>query len=57
MKWYDVELEIPIYGKTFETVQASDLEIAKKIAIRKAETQYNFDGGSIFVTKIKEIKL
>ena len=32
MKWYDVELEIPIYGKTFETVQATDSKIAKKIA-------------------------
>ena len=56
MKWYDVELEIPIYGKTFETVQATDLKIAKKIAIRKAETQYNFNGKSILVTRIKEIK-
>ena len=57
MKWYDVELEIPIYGKAFETVQASDIKIARKIAIRKAETQYNFDGESIFVTKIKKINL
>ena len=32
MKWYEVELEIPIYGKTFETVQASDLKMAKNSA-------------------------
>ena len=57
MKWYDVELEIPIYGKTFETIQASDLEIAKEIAVRKAEKKFNFDGKSILVTRIKEIKL
>ena len=38
MKWYDVELEIPIYGKTFETIQASDLEIAKEIA----QIHFNF---------------
>ena len=57
MKWYEVELEMPIYGKTFETVQASDLKMAKIIAIRKAEIQYNFDGNSIFVIRIKEINL
>ena len=57
MKWYDVELEIPIYGKTFEIIQASDLEIAKKIALRKSEKQFNFDEKSILVTKIREIKL
>tara|TARA_B100000029_G_scaffold488309_1_gene544729 strand:+ start:1627 stop:1800 length:174 start_codon:yes stop_codon:yes gene_type:complete len=56
MKWYEVELEMPIYGKNFETVQATDQENAKIIAIRRTEINYNFGKENIFVTKIKEIK-
>ena len=56
MKWYKVELEMPIYGKNFETVQASDYESAKIIAIRRTEINYNFNKENIFVTKIIQIK-
>ena len=34
MNWYEVELEIPIYGKNFETIQAPDKDSAIKIAIK-----------------------
>ena len=37
MKWYKVELEIPIYGKNFETIHATDKESAIKIAIKKTD--------------------
>ena len=43
MKWYEVELEIPIYGKNFETVQATDTEMAERIAIQKTKSQYKRD--------------
>ena len=34
MKWFEIELEIPIYGKSFEIVQAFDSETAIQIAIK-----------------------
>tara|TARA_B100000579_G_C22170918_1_gene549654 strand:+ start:290 stop:463 length:174 start_codon:yes stop_codon:yes gene_type:complete len=57
MKWYEVELEIPILGKNFETVQSTDLETAKMIALIKTESQYNVSRDKIFITKIKEVNL
>ena len=41
MKWFEIELEIPIYGKSFEIVQALDSETAIQIAIKKTVDQYN----------------
>ena len=40
MKWFEIELEIPIYGKSFEIVQAFDSETAIQIAIKKTVNQY-----------------
>jgi len=56
MRWYEVELEMPVFGKNFETVQATDAESAKIIAIRRTEINYNFNKENILVTKIKKIK-
>ena len=56
MKWYEVELEMPVFGKNFETVQATDTESAKTIAIKRTEINYNFNKKNIFVTKVKQIK-
>lgn len=56
MKWFEVELEIPIYGKSFEIIQAMDQCTAEKIAIRKTTNQYNLTGVDIFITKVKKLK-
>ena len=37
MKWYEVELEIPIYGKNFETVQRLNNSKFSKIQSSKFE--------------------
>ena len=53
MKWFEIELEIPIYGKSIEIVQAFDSETAIQIAIKKTVNQYNILSQSvsiIFVT-------
>ena len=55
MKWYQVELEIPIYGKNFETVQATDKETAIKIAIKNTINQYSTSQEIINITLVKEI--
>ena len=56
MKWFEVELEIPIYGKSFEIIQATDSDTAKTIAIKKTENQYNLAGENFYITLVKEIK-
>ena len=56
MKWFEVELEIPIYGKSFEVIQATDLDTAKTIAIKKTENQYNLTSENFYITLVKEIK-
>jgi len=57
MKWYEVELEIPIYGKNFEIVKALDVETAKEIALKKTESQYNFPGVVISISRIEKFKI
>ena len=57
MKWYEVELEIPIYGKNFETVQATDTESAIKIAIKKTTNQYPSSEENINITFVREINI
>ena len=56
MKWFEIELEIPIYGKSFEIVQAFDSEIARQIAIKKTVNQYNIMSENISIIFVKEIK-
>tara|TARA_B100001248_G_scaffold194794_1_gene149655 strand:+ start:457 stop:636 length:180 start_codon:yes stop_codon:yes gene_type:complete len=55
MKWFEVELEIPIYGKSFEIVQAFDTETAIQIAIKKTVNQYNIPGQNVSIILVKEI--
>ncbi len=55
MKWYEVEIEMPIFGKSFETVQAPNVKTAKLIAIRKTEVDYNINSNNILVIKTREI--
>ena len=55
MKWYEVELEIPIYGKNFEIVQALDSKTAKDIALRKTVLNFNFKQELIIVNKIRRL--
>ncbi len=56
MKWFEVELEIPIYGKNFEIIQADDQDTAKEIALRRTVVQYNLTNKDVYVSVIKEIK-
>jgi len=55
MKWFEIELEIPIYGKSFEIVQAFDSETAIQIAIKKTVNQYNILSQNISIILVKEI--
>ena len=55
MKWFEIELEIPIYGKSFEIVQAFDSETAIQIAIKKTVNQYNILSQSVSIIFVKEI--
>ena len=55
MKWFEIELEIPIYGKSFEIIQAFDSEAAIQIAIKKTIKQYNILSQSISIIFVKEI--
>ena len=55
MKWFEVELEIPIYGKCSQTIEAPDMKFAKKIALRKTESEYNVNSKNIIIVKIKKI--
>ena len=55
MKWFEIELEIPIYGKSLEIVQAFDSETAIQIAIKKTVNQYNILSQSVSIVFVKEI--
>ena len=55
MKWFEIELEIPIYGKSIEIVQAFDSETALQIAIKKTVNQYNILSQSVSIVVVKEI--
>ena len=57
MKWYEVELEIPIYGKNFETVQATDKESAIIIAINNTINQYPSSEEDINIILVREINI
>ena len=55
MNWYEIELEIPIYGKNYETVEAPDSSTAESIALRKTESNYNISKEKIFIIKVRKI--
>ena len=55
MKWFEIELEIPIYGKSFEIVQAFDSETAIQIAIKKTANKFNILSQNVSIILVKEI--
>ena len=57
MNWYEVELEIPIYGKNFETIQAPDKDSAIKIAIKNTINQYPSSEENINIILVREINI
>ena len=56
MKWYNIELEIPFYGKEFELTEASNEQEAKLIAIKKVVQKYNCLEKEVLITSCKIIK-
>ena len=53
MKWFNVELEIPIWGKEFELVNATTIDEANLIAKTNASRKYNCSKDSIMVIRCK----
>ena len=56
MKWYNVELEISIYGKEFELVNTHQREDAELIAINRVIKKYNCSPESVEIIKCKAIE-
>ena len=56
MKWYNIELEIPFYGKEFELTEASNEQEAKLIAIKKVVQKYNCSEKEVVVSSCKIIQ-
>ena len=46
---------MPIFGKNYEIVEAIDIGVAKAIALRKTQINYNLKKEEIFITNVKEI--
>ena len=40
MNWFKIEMEIFLYGKEFDIINAPDKKTAELIAIKKAEKKY-----------------
>lgn len=51
MKWYNVELEISIYGKEFELVNTNEREDAELIALNRVIKKYNCSPDSVEIIK------
>ena len=56
MNWYNIELEVPFYGKEFELTEASNVQEAKLIAIKKVVQKYGCLEKEVLVTSCKIIK-
>lgn len=56
MNWYNIELEIPFYGKEFELTEAANEEEAKLIALKKVVQKYKCLEREVLVTSCKIIK-
>ena len=56
MNWYNIELEIPFYGKEFEITEASNEQEAKLIAIKKVVQKYNCLEKEVVVSSCKIIQ-
>ncbi|MDC3091724.1 hypothetical protein OA848_04990 [Rickettsiales bacterium] len=47
MYWFKIEMEIFLYGKEFDMINAPDKETAKQIALKKAEKKYTCNSSYI----------
>ena len=56
MNWYNIEVEIPFYGKEFELAEASNEQEAKLIAIKKVVKKYKCLEKEIVVSSCKIIQ-
>ena len=56
MNWYNIELEIPFYGKEFELAEASNEQEAKLIAIKKVVQKYKCFEKEVVVSSCKIIQ-
>ena len=56
MKWYNVELEISIYGKEFELVSAVERDDAESIALNRVIKKYNCSPDSVEIIQCKVIE-
>ena len=56
MNWYNIELEIPFYGKELELIEASNEEEAKLIAIKKVVQKYKCLEKEVVVSSCKIIQ-
>ena len=56
MNWYNIELEIPFYGKEFELTEASNEQDAKLIAVKKNVQKYKCLENEVLVISCKIIK-
>ena len=56
MNWYNIEVEIPFYGKEFELTEASNEQEAKLIAIKKVVDKYTCLEKEVLVISCKVIK-
>ena len=55
MNWYNIEIEIPFYGKEFELTEASNEQEAKLIAIKRVVHKYKCIENEVLVTSCKII--
>ena len=56
MNWYNIELEIPFYGKEFELTEATNEQDAKLIAVKKIVQKYKCLENEVLVISCKIIK-
>jgi len=55
MNWFEVDIEISIFGKTTEYVFTSDKEAVEIIATKKVTKSHNCLRNSILLKKCKKI--
>tara|TARA_B100000287_G_C20012085_1_gene534968 strand:- start:244 stop:414 length:171 start_codon:yes stop_codon:yes gene_type:complete len=55
MFWYEVEIEVNIFGKANEYVQADNKETAEKIAIRKITKSFGCSEKEILSVTLRRI--
>ena len=56
MKWYNIELELPFFGKDFELIDAESEDQAILVAKKKVVKKYFCKEEEIIILSCKEIK-